>query len=164
MIAISDPLRFRSLLAGALLALSCLGVAAQTPQRTHRPDLVGKQSWTQARVSSGLHSLNHAATVIHPPAPGSVPPGALITQVYANRDYAGQADVQTSLCWNGTERCIDITGRSVNSRAFQGLAADQPMYLVHRVRNWRDSPRPLYIRGNVTVWHGLPEAHASPSP
>ena len=113
-----------------------------------------KHAWTQAAVSSGLHSLNHAATVLYRPA-AAVPPGALITAVYADRDYFGQADVQTSLCWNGRERCVDITGRSINTRVFKGLDARQPMYLVHRARAWHGSHRPLFVRGTVTVWYQL---------
>jgi len=133
----------RLVLAGAVLLASC---AAQAWAQT------GKHAWTQAAVSGGLHSLNHAATVAYQPT-AHVPAGAVITQVYADRDYVGQADVQTSLCWNGTKHCVDIVGRSINTSAFNGLDAGQPMYLVHRARGWRGSRPPVYVKGNVTVWY-----------
>jgi len=145
-------------------ALACALLYALSPtEPTVAQEAVGKQAWTQALASAGLHSLEHAATVAYRPAAGSVPAGSVITQVYADRDYAGQADVQTSLCWNGIERCVDIVGRSINSRAFDGLDAGQPMYLVHRVRAWRGSRPPLYVKGNVTVWYRSPPAGAPAS-
>ena len=129
-----------------LVAAMLLGSGAQAWAQP------GKRAWTRADVSSGLHSLDQAATVAYQSAT-KLPAGAVITRVYADRAYAGQADVQTSLCWNGTQRCIDIVGRSINTRAFNGLDASQPMYLGHRARSWRGSRPPLYIKGNVTVWY-----------
>lgn len=118
----------------------------------------GKQAWTQARVSAGLHSLNQVATVIYQAAPASVPLGSVITQVAAQRDWAGRAIVQTSLCWGASGQCVDIVGTSINTAVFSGLDASQPMRLVHRVTEWRGSRPPLYVKGNVTVWYGPPEA------
>lgn len=115
----------------------------------------GKRAWTQAGVSGGLHSFDHAATVAYQPA-RAVPPGSVITRVYADRDYAGQANVQTSLCWNGLGTCVDIVGRSINTKAFNGLDATRPMYLVHRARAWGGGRPPVYVKGNVTVWYGEP--------
>lgn len=129
----------------AVAALACLPAAAD--------NATGKQAWTLARSSPGLHSLQQVATVAYEPA-HAVPAGSVIRQVYADRDYAGQADVHTSLCWNGTDRCVDIVGRHINTRAFDGLDAGRPMILVHRVTAWRGSRPPLYIKGNVTVWFG----------
>lgn len=137
----------------ALWAAAALATVQPAAART-----AGKQAWTEARVSPGLHSLNQAATVQHEPRAGTVPRGAVITQVLAQRDYAGSADVQTSLCWGTSGRCVDITGRALNTRAFEGLDASQPMRLVHRVTAWRGSHPPLYVKGNVTVWYALPEA------
>lgn len=118
----------------------------------------GKQAWTHARTSTGLHSLEQSARVLYQAAPGSIPAGAEITQVHAQRDYAGQADVHTSLCWKGIERCVDVTGRTLNTHAFDGLDANQPMYLVHRVTAWHGSRPPVHIKGNVTVWYAMPAA------
>lgn len=112
----------------------------------------GKRAWTAAAVSSGLHSLGQAATVAYNPG-AKIPAGSVITKVYANRDYAGQADVQSSLCWGGIQRCVDIVGRSINTPAFNGLEAGGPIYLVHRVHAWHGSHQPLYVKGNVTVWY-----------
>lgn len=131
------------------LALSAAALLLAGPTAWAEGD---KHAWTQAGVSSGLHSLDHAVTITYQPAT-AIPPGSVITRVHANRAYAGQADVQTSLCWNGLERCVDMIGRSINTRSFNGLDAGQPLYLVHRARNWRGSRGPLYVKGNVTVWY-----------
>lgn len=139
----------------AVCAMAVLALAASILLPTHTQAQTGKQAWTQAGVSPGLHSLGQAVSVTYRPA-SAVPPGSVISAVYADRDYFGQADVQTSLCWGGQQHCVDIVGRSLNSRAFQGLDARQPMLLVHRVRAWNGSHRPLYIKGNVTVWYGPP--------
>src|SRR5690554_1736846 len=92
---------------------------------------VAKQAWTQARTSPGLHRLHHDVVATYQ-APARIPKGAVISQVYAHRDYVGQADVQTSICWKTTDHCVDITGRSVNTRSFEGMSAEGPMLLVHR--------------------------------
>jgi len=132
----------------ALLAAGGLAGAASA---------AGKQGWTQSRVSAGLHSLQQAATVAYQP-PASVPPGSVITHAYAHRDYAGQASVQTSLCWGGFEHCVDITRRAINTRAFNGLDAGRPMYLVHRVTAWHGSTPPLFIKGSVNIGYGPADA------
>lgn len=133
-----------------MTAALCMAVVGSFVAATaHAED---KRAWTQAGVSSGMHSLDQAATVTYK-ASVAVPPGATITRVYADRDYAGQAHVQTSLCWNGVSRCVDIVGRGLTTAAFKGLDATQPMYLVHRARSWRGTRPPLYVKGNVTVWY-----------
>ncbi len=115
----------------------------------------GIQAWTQAQTSPGLYALGRNVEVVHSAAK-NVPRGARITRVQADRQYAGNADIQSFLCWNGTAQCVEFTGASVNSAAFSGLAADQPMLMVHRPRAWRGSPKPVFIRSNVTVWYELP--------
>ena len=123
---------------------------------------IGKQAWTRAAVSGGLHGFNLPRTVIHAPAEHSVPVGARITKVYADRDYTGDAQVQTSLCWDGTARCVDIVGRHINTAAFNGLDAGRPMSLVHRLIARNTGPIPLYITSNVTVWFTHPEERSEP--
>ena len=145
--------------ARAYLVLAALALLAAGGQAGAQNG--GKRAWTQANVSGGLHRLEHDATVAYRPPAGQVPPGSVITRVYADRDYAGQADVQTSLCWNGMDRCIGIAGRSVHTRAFNDLDAGQPMILVHRVKAWRGSGPPLYVKGNVSVWYEAGEAHSA---
>lgn len=135
-------------LAAALLAIAT-GAGAET---------AGKQAWTQAATSPGLHSPGQSVRVAYAPDPDTIPAGAVITQVYAHREYAGSADIQTSLCWNGITRCIDITGRGINTRAFDGLDAGRPMYLVHRLAAWRGTASPVYVKGNVSVWYRQPQA------
>lgn len=133
----------------AIVAAVLLAYAAQANAQT------SKHAWTSSNVGSGLHSVNHAVTVTYKPFQ-DLPRGAVITQVYAARDYTGQADVQTSLCWSGTHHCVDIIGRSISTRAFNGKDAAQPLYLVHRLRALRGSPAPLHVKGNVTVWYETP--------
>lgn len=114
-----------------------------------------KHAWTANNVGTGLHSVNQAVTVTYRPLQ-NIPRGAVITQVVAAREYTGQADVQTSLCWSGTHHCVDIIGRSISTRAFNGQDASEPLYLVHRLRAQRDSPAPLHVKGSVTVWYEMP--------
>lgn len=125
------------------------------------PGQAGIQAWTQTQISPGLHTLLRQVEVMH--VPGSpIPRGARITQVHADRSYAGNADLQSYLCWNGTVQCIEFAGRSVNSDAFAGMAADQPMIVVHRPRAWRGGPKPVFVRSNVTVWYEIPAQPAKP--
>ena len=112
----------------------------------------GKRAWTKAEVSSGLHSLGQEVVVRHSP-PATLPSGALITRVLADRRFTGNADIRSSVCWNGLERCVDITGASVSTDAFKGLAANESIYLVHRAHTWRGARPPVFIKGNVTVWY-----------
>lgn len=130
-------------LLGAFLAL---GLAPLSPA------FGGKQAWTQAAVSPGLHSLGHPATAVYRPS-SSLPANAVITQVVADRSYHGNADIETAVCWNGLQTCVTLTGRSVNTKAFAGLDANKPVYLVHRARAWRGTVPPVFVQGNVTVWY-----------
>ena len=122
--------------------------------------LTGKQAWTQAAVSGGLYSPGQSRTVAHAPPENAVPAGARITKVYVDRHYAGNAAVQSSICWEGTTRCVDIVGRYINTDAFNGLDANRPISLVHRLESRNDGPMPLYIKSNVTVWFTQPEARS----
>lgn len=133
-------------LALALLSLSA-GAAAET----------GVRAWTHTGVSPGLHTLERSVAVPYPPDAG-VPHNAVITRVHAGRDHAGNADIQSFLCWNGVDQCVEIQGPSLNTAAFRGLPANQPLYLVHRPRAWRGAARPVFVKGAVTVWYARPES------
>ena len=139
-----------ALITSAVAALAVCSLAGAT---------TGKQAWTRARTSPGLHSLHQTSTVTYEPKSPAIPASAVVTHVHANRHYAGQAQVQTSLCWDGLQRCIDFSGSSINTQVFRGLDASRPFHLVHRVAAWNDSPKPLFIQGNVTVWFALPATH-----
>jgi len=113
--------------------------------------LAGAHTWTQSKVST---AINYAGTeVITGYAPDSPESGGQITAVHASRDYHGQARVQTRVCWNGTDRCVPLSGTSLNTRAFNGLAAGKPIYLVHTVLGKGPLPAPLFVKGNVIVWY-----------
>lgn len=146
------PIRVHTALVAAVCVILGSGVAQAG----------GKQAWTHAATSAGLHNTGQVRTVNYAPRPDLVPPGAVITQVSADRQYAGNDAVQTSLCWNGQARCIDLTGRHINTQAFNGLDASRPMSLVHRLEARNGSPTPLYIKGNVTVWFSLPATRSEP--
>lgn len=141
--------RLKSL--AAVLSAGFLGSALAASDTT-------KHAWTDSAVSPALHSAGHAHTVTYSPERNAIPPGAVITRVRADRRYTGDAMVQTSLCWNGAARCVDIVGPSLMTGAFDGLDAGRPFHLVHRVVDWRGSRPPVHVQGNVTVWFSLPPA------
>lgn len=115
-------------------------------------------AWTLDRTSIGLQAVDRPVIVIFA-APArqqqAVPgPRSRITRVYASRDYEGQAQVLTQLCWGSTQGpCVPLQGRHINSDAFNGLSANGPMLLVHRVVRWVNDRPPLFVRGTVTVWY-----------
>ncbi|MGB3424364.1 MAG: flagellar protein FlhE [Castellaniella sp.] len=115
----------------------------------------GDQAWTRDQVSQGLQAQGRAVAVRYEPGPRSpvIAPTARITGVYASRDYDSTARVSTRLCW-GSEQgpCVPLQGRSIETRAFDGLAARGPLLLVHRVEGWGNDHPPLFVRGTVTVW------------
>jgi len=149
-----DMQRRRTLNCGLALALLALGAGAAAE--------TGVRAWTHTGVSPGLHTLERSVAVPYPPDAG-VPHNAVITRVHAGRDHAGNADIQSFLCWNGVDQCVEIQGPSVNTAAFRGLPANQPLYLVHRLRAWRGAAKPVFVRGTVTVWYAQTEsAHTQP--
>lgn len=125
------------------------------------PAVSSAQVWTQAVVSAAIHHAGRsAATTYSPPSAGrgtqagiNQASGARITSVHASRNYHGHLRVQTSVCWNGTERCVSMTGASLQTKAFNGLDAGMPIYLVHTVVGDGPLPAPLFIKGNVIVWY-----------
>lgn len=143
-------------LAGSTVSRAATPTPPSGAARYAEPAVHAKQAWTRIGISTGLNRPGQSVVVPYVPPRKQIPAAAVITRVYADRDYAGQADVQTSLCWNGTERCIDLVGRSITTQAFSGLDAGAPVYLVHRVIAWRGSRPPLFVKGNVTVWYETP--------
>ncbi|MGB3290886.1 MAG: flagellar protein FlhE [Burkholderiaceae bacterium] len=129
----------------------------------------GDFSWTQDKVSAAISRADSEVVVIYEAPGGSAqrgsrrvdgPPGLdgaaghAIKRVYAGRSYHGDAVVRTSLCWNGTQRCVPLEGGSVNTSAFNGLDASKPIYLVHKVLGKGPLPAPIYVKGTVIVWFG----------
>ncbi|TAL85896.1 MAG: hypothetical protein EPN46_03385 [Candidimonas sp.] len=114
----------------------------------------GDLSWTDTHASPAISVLNKRVVVAysHTKFGTAIPTGSTITLASANQSYAGNAVVQTLLCWNGTEKCIPMSGSHVNTHAFDGLAAGKTMYLMHRVLSWGSSFPPLIISGNVNIW------------
>src|SRR3546814_3567390 len=114
----------------------------------------GDPAWHDTKVSRGISALNSDETVAYTPAHHGtvVPPGSVITHVHANRSYDGNAMLQTYLCWNGTVKCVRMTGGNLNSHAFDGLDAGKTIYLVHRVIGWGTEFPPIFVPGGVTVW------------
>jgi hypothetical protein len=114
----------------------------------------GDLSWTDTHASPAIGTLNTQVSVAysHTKFGTVIPPGSTITLASANQSYPGNAIVQTLLCWNGTEKCIPMSGGHVNTHAFDGLAPGKTMYLVYRVLSWGSSFPPLVISGNVNIW------------
>lgn len=118
----------------------------------------GDHSWTAVATSPPIQRQGQPVSTPYPPgkAQAEIPAGSHITQVYANRSYAGNAIVNTQLCWNGSQRCVALTGQHLNTTAFNGLDPNKPMYLIHTVASWGPSFAPLYVVGNVNVWYTPP--------
>ncbi|SHI02371.1 hypothetical protein [Pollutimonas bauzanensis] len=133
--------------AGALLALAVCCCAARA----------GDVSWTQAKVSPAINYKNVAVATAYLPDAAAAPiaPGARITRVHAMRSYGGGSMVQTEVCWDGTSRCIPMTGGSINTHEFNGLDPSRPMYLVHKVpgEGRGPLPAPVFVKGSVVVWY-----------
>lgn len=119
----------------------------------------GEFAWTQDRISTGMHPTGGEAVVsyertrLDPP----VPPGALVTRVHASRRYTGGAQVETRLCWRTPSGpCVPFSGPQLNTDQFDGLPAQGPFVLVHRVGAWAGTMPPLFVSGTVTVWFATP--------
>lgn len=115
----------------------------------------GELAWTQDRVGKGMHPQGGEAVVLYertkldPP----VPVGALVTRVHASRRYGGSVELETRLCWRSpTGPCVLFLGSQVNTHQFDGLSAQGPFVLVHRVKTWGNTVPPLFVSGAVTVW------------
>jgi hypothetical protein len=114
----------------------------------------GDLSWTLEKVGTAINRKN--VDVITPYAPtATIAPGSRITHVQASRSYKGSSRVESYLCWNGTTRCVPMSGSSVNTKQFNGLAADKPVFLVHRAVGDKDGPlpSPVFVKGSVIVWY-----------
>ena len=116
------------------------------------------QAWTRDHVSPGLQAQGREVSVSYGPGARSpaVPMGARISGVYASRDYESTARISTRLCWgSGQGPCVPLQGRSIETQAFDGRAAQGPLLLVHRVEHWGNGQPPVFVRGTVTVWFSI---------
>ncbi|HWK70588.1 MAG TPA: hypothetical protein VNS29_07070 [Burkholderiaceae bacterium] len=152
----------RSFLLPALTTMMALGCAPAA--------WAGDFSWTRDEVSSAINHADSDVVVVYEAPGGSAKRGSRqagglprgkdraarpgITRVYAGRSYHGDAIVHTSLCWNGTQRCVPVTGSSVTTSAFNGLDPTRPIYLVHKAMGKGPLPTPIYVKGTVIVWFG----------
>jgi hypothetical protein len=156
---LAPRLFFLSLSSLAAIVFACLPTA-----------WAGDFSWTRDKVSSAINYADSDVVVVYEPPSraanrGSrgaavMPPGLDraaefgIKRVYAKRSYLGDARVHTSVCWNGTQRCVPLTGASLNTSAFNGLDPSKPFYLVHKAVGRGPLSSPLYVKGTVIVWFG----------
>lgn len=119
----------------------------------------GDLVWTQDRTSTGLHlrsgevAVSYQRTTLSPP----VSTTARVTQVYAARRYSSGVDLESRLCWRSpTGPCVRFLGSQLNTNQFDGLSAQGPFILVHRVKTWAGATSPLFVSGTVTVWFAEP--------
>jgi hypothetical protein len=128
----------------------------------------GDFSWTLDKVSPAINYADRDVVVVYePPGQGAargsragyaVPSGMdrtaepRIKRVYAKLSYQGDALVHTSVCWNGTQRCVPLQGGSLTTSAFNGLDPSKPVYLVHKAVGKGRLSTPLYVKGTVIVW------------
>lgn len=119
----------------------------------------GELAWTQDRTSTGLHpkggevAVSYQRTARDP----SVPAAARVTRVYASRRYSSGVDLETRVCWRSpTGPCVPFLGAQLNTDQFDGLSAQGPFVLVHRVKTWAGAASPLFVSGTVTVWFAVP--------
>lgn len=105
--------------------LAWLALAGAAMAAPHAGWAADSGAWSDARTSPAISRLETEVAVMYSAAQAgiAVPPGARITQVHASRAREGGAVVRTSLCWNGMERCVPLSGAHVNTRAFEGLDA-----------------------------------------
>lgn len=127
----------------------------------------GKLAWTQDRTSTGLRprggevAVTYQRTALGPP----VPADARVTGVYASRRYSSGVDLETRLCWRSPSGpCVPFLGSQLNTDQFDGLSAQGPFVLVHRVKTWAGAASPLFVSGTVTVWFAVPPTSSQHDP
>jgi len=119
------------------------------------PAHAGKYGWLGAKASSGITWANVDKKVVYTPATSDrVDPRGKIDRVSVNGNWTGNEIVSTKLCWNGVTHCAEIFGTSGDTGYFEGLAADKPLYLVHRVLG-SGSVSPAYVYGVVSVSYDI---------
>lgn len=130
------------------------GLAALACAMFAHAAIAGDFSWNATGTSPALNYGGiSVSTQYAPPRPAAGGPGPqAISRVHAKLSYKSNVLVQTSLCWNGTERCVPVSGSSFNTNAFNGLDAGKPMYLVHTAPGKGPLPQPIFVRGEVIVW------------
>lgn len=119
----------------------------------------GDFAWTRDRTSTGLRpnggevAVLYERTKLDPPMPND----ARVTQVYASRRYSSGVDLETRLCWRSPAGpCVLFLGAQLNTDRFDGLSAQGPFILVHKVKTWAGATPPLFVAGTVTVWFATP--------
>ncbi|PLC53629.1 hypothetical protein CR155_12500 [Pollutimonas nitritireducens] len=120
------------------------------------PVQAGDHAWSQDTVSPAINHKNVAIVARHiPGSSATLTSTSRITRVQASRSYQGNAQITTRLCWNGTDRCVSLTGASVSTHEFDGLDASKPLYLVHTVVAAHPGPlpSPVFVKGSVVVWY-----------
>lgn len=116
----------------------------------------GDRAWTQERASPAINYKNVAVAARYvPDASGALSSQSRITRIQASRSFESTARIQTLLCWNSTTRCVRLNGNNVSTHQFDGLDANQPLYLVHTALGDKAGPlpSPVFVKGSVVVWY-----------
>ena len=113
-----------------------------------------QNTWAFEQVSPAIHRLDqpvtqsfNASELPRPPAPG-----ATLTRLYVQVRPSAGAQIDSELCTQNFSRCEPIRGGQLYTAAFQGLSAQAPLYVVHRVRHWNGTYSPIYIKVQLNMW------------
>jgi len=136
------------------IALCLLILGSTTQARAQaRADL----SWHDTRTSSAIHRKSYEVPTDYSPRSAGVdiPPGSTITRVAVNLTGQSAAQINTRLCWNGSQ-CVTVTAAHMNTDAFAGLDPSRPFTLWHSVPGRGPIINPIYVPASVTVWYQPP--------
>lgn len=97
------------------------------------------------------------ATHKHTDNPSSVSPvGKKIQRVKVQMDSqpgnsSWGASLWRQVCWGGTVNCVQVNSNNFYTNAFNGLAADAPIYVRYESRAPGARGYPYFINASVTV-------------
>lgn len=113
-------------------------------------------AWTQDASSAAISHRGHPYTQLFS-SPSPVPSGSKITAVRVQRHANRSGYLATTLCTApAAGTCVSVQGSHVSTRVFNGLPANQPLYLTHTVIGEGPLAPPMFVRASVTVWYAIP--------
>lgn len=129
---------------GLILIMLCLGLSSVQAQT----------EWAFEQVSPAIYRVDEPIQQRFSVA--ELPISSIGTSTIAALNVqvspSAAARVESHLCVRDLDHCVPIRHGRLYTKAFNNYSALDPIYVVHRVRNWDGSYPPVFITVQLNVW------------
>lgn len=113
-----------------------------------------QQVWAFEQVSTAIYQLNESVTQRFSTSEITQPPSTehklktILVQIMPSTG----AFLESYLCVRDTDNCVPIQGGRLYTQAFNQYNAQSQLLVVHRIRDWKGTLPPLFVKTQLNIW------------